>query len=315
MLQFRMGVHPGFEVVGFECLELIVFEVDEIVTIGDAAFGDMSAKLAAKHTVQFAGGEVGIVLQHGIDELVQAVQTLCLWLELQEVFQLQYVATFENGLVLVVDDGIAVGLVLGAMKDQIDTKLLLHQLAKLFFVGSHIAILQEDGTELFPSALIGFEGLQVLLDGGQRQGVDDVTIALDAEIAVFLVAFVAAGFEDGTELIESRKLLVEGIFDGLRCPLLLVTTGSGHSVTVTKCPDRSIVILAENLYLKFFYFFCGQSYAFCYYIYSNTILLQALGILQPFIQLTFCPTFGPTLLLALNLGFKQLGPLHVGITG
>ena len=222
MLQFRMGVHPGFEVVGFECLELIVFEVDEIVTIGDAAFGDMSAKLAAKHTVQFAGGEVGIVLQHGIDELVQAVQTLCLWLELQEVFQLQYVATFENGLVLMVDDGIAVGLVLGAMKDQIDTKLLLHQLAKLFFVGSHIAVLLEDGTELFPSALIGFEGLQVLLDGGQQQGVDDVAIALDAEIAVFLVAFVAAGFEDGTELIEGRKLVFEGILDGLGCPLLLI---------------------------------------------------------------------------------------------
>lgn len=222
MLQFRMGVHPGFEVVGFECLELIVFEVDEIVTIGDAAFGDMSAKLAAKHTVQFAGGEVGIVLQHGIDELVQAVQTLCLWLELQEVFQLQYVATFENGLVLMVDDGIAVGLVLGAMKDQIDTKLLLHQLAKLFFVGSHIAVLQENGTELFPSALIGFKGLQVLLDGGQQQGVDDVAIALDAEIAVFLVAFVAAGFEDGTELIEGVKLVVESILDGLRCSLLLI---------------------------------------------------------------------------------------------
>ena len=121
-----------------------------------------------------------------------------------------------------VDDGIAVGLVLGAMKDQIDTKLLLHQLAKLFFVGSHVSVLQEDGTELFPSALIGFKGLQVLLDGGQRQRVDDVTIALDAEIAVFLVAFVAAGFEDSTELIEGRKLVVEGILDGLGCPLLLI---------------------------------------------------------------------------------------------
>ena len=141
---------------------------------------------------------------------------------MQEVFQLQHVATFENGLALMIDDGLAVGLVLGAMKDQIDTKLLLHQLAKLFFVGSHIAVLQKDGAELFPSALIGFKSLQVLLNGGQRQGVDDVTIALDAEIAVFLVAFVAAGFEDGTELIEGRKLVVEGILNGLGCPLLLI---------------------------------------------------------------------------------------------
>ena len=73
MSQLRMGFLPCFEVIGFEGLKLIRFEVYEIVTIGDTTLGDMSTELATKHPVQLAGGQVGIVLQHGIDKFVYAV--------------------------------------------------------------------------------------------------------------------------------------------------------------------------------------------------------------------------------------------------
>ena len=44
-------------------------------------------------------------------------------MELEQFFQFQHFTTFEDGLVLVVDDGIAVGLVLGTVKDEINAKL------------------------------------------------------------------------------------------------------------------------------------------------------------------------------------------------
>ena len=126
MLQLRMGIHPCLKVVGFERPKLILFEVDEIVTVCDAAFGNVGAKLTAKHTVQFTGGQVGVVLQHSIDKLIHAVQSLLFGLELEQFFQFQHFTTFEDSFVLVVDDGIAVGLILGTMKDEINAKLLLH---------------------------------------------------------------------------------------------------------------------------------------------------------------------------------------------
>ena len=94
MLQLRMGIHPCLKVVGFESAKLILFEVDELVTVCDTAFGNVSAKLTAKHTVQFTGGQVGIILQHSIDKLIHAVQSLLFGLELEQFFQFQYFATF-----------------------------------------------------------------------------------------------------------------------------------------------------------------------------------------------------------------------------
>ena len=154
MLQFWMGIHPFQKIVGFE---------------------------SAKHTVQFTGCQVGIILQHGIDELIHTMQAFLFGLELEQFFQFQHFTTFEDGLVLMVDDGIAVGLILGTVENEINAKLLLHQGAQLFFVGSHIAVLQQNGSELFPSLFIRFEGLAMLLDGGQWQGFNDVTITFDAE--------------------------------------------------------------------------------------------------------------------------------------
>ena len=127
MLQFRMGIHPFQKIVGFE---------------------------SAKHTVQFTGCQVGIILQHGIDELIHTMQAFLFGLELEQFFQFQHFTTFEDGLVLVVNDGIAVGLILGTVENEINAKLLLHQGAQLFFVGSHIAVLQQNGSELFPSLFI-----------------------------------------------------------------------------------------------------------------------------------------------------------------
>lgn len=181
MLQLRMGIHPCLKVVGFERPKLILFEVDEIVTVCDTAFGDMSAKLAAKHTVQFTGGQVGVVLQHGIDKFIHAVQSFFLGLELEQFFQFQHLTTFEDGLVLMVDDGIAVGFILGTVENEINAKPLLHQGVQLFFVGAHITVLQENGSKLLSSLFIRFEGLAMLLDGGQWQGFNDVTITFDAE--------------------------------------------------------------------------------------------------------------------------------------
>ena len=43
---------------------------------------------------------------------------------MEQFFQFQYLATFEDGFVLVVNDGIAVGLIFGAMKHKINAKLL-----------------------------------------------------------------------------------------------------------------------------------------------------------------------------------------------
>jgi len=126
MLQFWMGIHPCLKIIGFERPKLILFEVNEIVTACDAAFGNVGAKLTAKHTVQFTGGQVGVILQHGIDELIHTMQAFGLRLELEQFFQFQHFTTFEDSFVLVVDDGIAVGLILGTMKDEINAKLLLH---------------------------------------------------------------------------------------------------------------------------------------------------------------------------------------------
>jgi hypothetical protein len=109
------------------------------------------------------------------------MQTFRLGLELEQFFQFQHLTTFEDGLVLMVDDGIAVGLILGTVENEINAKLLLHQGAQLFFVGSHIAVLQQNGSELFPSLFIRLEGLAMLLDGSQWQGFNDVTTTFDAE--------------------------------------------------------------------------------------------------------------------------------------
>ena len=62
MLQFWMGIHPCLKIIGFERPKLILFEGNEIVTVCDAAFGNVGAKLTAKHTVQFTGCQVGIIL-------------------------------------------------------------------------------------------------------------------------------------------------------------------------------------------------------------------------------------------------------------
>ena len=64
---------PGLAVVGTKGFYLIVLQVDKLITVGDAAFGYVGAELTAKHTVQLAGGQVGIVLQHRVDKLVHAV--------------------------------------------------------------------------------------------------------------------------------------------------------------------------------------------------------------------------------------------------
>ena len=179
MLQLRMGIRPCLKVVGFESAKLIPFEVDEIVTVCDTAFGYVSAKLAVKHTVQFTGGQVGVILQHSIDVLIHTMQTFRLGLELEQFFQFQHFTTFEDGLVLVVDDGIAVGLILGTVENEVNTELLLHHRSEFFFVGTHITILQENGSELLSSFLIRLEGMAVLLDDGQWKCFDDKAIALD----------------------------------------------------------------------------------------------------------------------------------------
>ena len=222
MRQLRIGFFPCFEVIGSEGPKLIVFEVDEIVTIGNTAFGDMSTELAAKHTVQFAGGQVGIVLQHSIDKLVHAVQTSFLRLELEQFFELQDFTTFEDGLVLVVDDGIAIGFIFGTMENEINTKLLFHHRSKFFFVGSHVAVLQEDGSELFPSLFIGFESLAMLLDDVQWQGLDNVPITLDTKIIILGIALVTAGFKDGLELVDGRETVLQSLLDGIGSPLFQV---------------------------------------------------------------------------------------------
>ena len=68
-----MCFQPGFAVVGSKGLCLIVLQVNEVIIVNDTAFGDMCAKLTAKHLVQFTGSEVRIVIQHSIDELIHAV--------------------------------------------------------------------------------------------------------------------------------------------------------------------------------------------------------------------------------------------------
>lgn len=123
---------------------------------------------------------------------------------------------------MVVDDGVAVGLVLGAVENEVDTELLFRQGAEFVFVGGHVAVLLQDGAELSASLLVRLEGLQVRLDGGHRQGVDDVTVALDAETVILLIAPIAAGFEDGLELVDGGEAVIEGSLHGIGCPLLLV---------------------------------------------------------------------------------------------
>ena len=137
-------------------------------------------------------------------------------------FEFQDFTTFEDGLVLVVDDGIAIGLILGTMENKINTKLLFHNRSEFFFVGSHVAVLQEDGSKLFPSLFIGFESLAVLLDDTQRQGLDNVPITLDTKIIILGIALVAAGFEDGLELVDRRETVLQSFLDGIGSPLFLV---------------------------------------------------------------------------------------------
>ena len=64
---------PGLAVVGTKGFYLIVLQVDKLITVGDAAFGYVGAKLTAKHAVQLTSGQVGIVIHHRVDKLVHAV--------------------------------------------------------------------------------------------------------------------------------------------------------------------------------------------------------------------------------------------------
>ena len=49
-----------------------------------------------------------------------------------------------------------------------------------------------------------------------------MTIAFDTEVIIFVIAFVARGFEDSLELVGGGETVLQSLFDGLRCPLLLV---------------------------------------------------------------------------------------------
>ena len=113
------------------------------------------------------------------------------------------------------------------MENEVDAELLFHQGAEFVFVSGHVAVLLQDGTELSTSLLVKLEGLQVRLDGSHRQGVDDVTVALDAETVILLIALIAAGFEDGLELVDGGEAVTEGSLHGIGCPLLL---GLAHDV-------------------------------------------------------------------------------------
>ena len=73
-----MFLLPGFSVIGLKGFYLIILQFNKLFTVCDAAFGNVGTKLAAKHTVQFTGGQVGIVLQHGIYKLVHTVQAFLL---------------------------------------------------------------------------------------------------------------------------------------------------------------------------------------------------------------------------------------------
>ena len=49
-----------------------------------------------------------------------------------------------------------------------------------------------------------------------------MTITFDAEVIILVVALIAGRFEDGTELVDSRETVLQSLFYGLGCPLLLV---------------------------------------------------------------------------------------------
>ena len=49
-----------------------------------------------------------------------------------------------------------------------------------------------------------------------------MTITFDAEIVMLVVAFIATGFKNCLELVDSRKSIFQCLLDGIGCPLLLV---------------------------------------------------------------------------------------------
>ena len=107
------------------------------------------------------------------------------------------------------------------MKDEINAKLLLHDCLQFFLVGTHITILQENGTKLTLAFLV--YGSILTFRGYIRevQSLNDATITLDTELAVSLVTLIDHRFQNGLELFDGGEMVLQSLLDGIGCPLLL----------------------------------------------------------------------------------------------
>ena len=139
-------------------------QVDKFVTVGDAAFGDVGAKLTAKHTVQLAGGQVGLALftiAHFFEVLMSNVQKLLLGVIVTTAGYGEVELRFLNVLVaLGVVDEILFEFVGGIGVDLADRTEVLH--------------LQQFGDTLGNLALVVIDGVE--------GGYEDICIILYARL-------------------------------------------------------------------------------------------------------------------------------------
>ena len=124
-----------------------------------------------------------------------------------------------------IDHHIAVGRILGTEEYEADTKLVAHELLEFLFVGSHIAVLLQDGTELGLASLIGSgRGLAAGFDHRERDAILNETCTFEDDGIVLTVALIAHRFEDGHVLLDGAETIVESLGSGLTDTLVLVLT-------------------------------------------------------------------------------------------
>ena len=119
--------------------------------------------------------------------------------------------TMNDGLVGMVYQHIAVGLVFLAEEDHIHSEVLLYFLLQFFLVGAYIPVFLQVGSQLAIACLILIAFLEQGFNLCQRNFLLDSASLLDEDVPVFLKDFIAHGSYHGLELGEGRKAV---LFDG-----------------------------------------------------------------------------------------------------
>lgn len=172
----------------------------------------------------FSLSDFGIEGQQLVYECFNPVKALFGGGEVEQFFYGKDPCTMNDGLVGMVYQHVAVGLVFLAEEDQIHAEVLLHFLLQFFLVGAYVPVFLQVGSQLAVACLVLITFLIKGFNLCQGEFLLDSASLLDEDVAVFLEDFIAHGSHHGLELGKGGETVLLGSLDVLVCFLLPVHT-------------------------------------------------------------------------------------------